>query len=77
MQQMYGSNGASAGMPVGMTTLKGSVGTLGPMGNMGNMGTGLGLMGATTLPRPGNWLHPAGLRLGHSAARVRLYCQAK
>ena len=29
------------------------------------------------LPPPGNWLHPAGLRLGYSAARVRLYCQAK
>ncbi|KAJ9598477.1 hypothetical protein L9F63_010830, partial [Diploptera punctata] len=28
------------------------------------------------LPPPGNWLHPAGLRLGYSAARVRLYCQA-
>ncbi|XP_021914200.1 uncharacterized protein LOC110827133 isoform X2 [Zootermopsis nevadensis] len=29
------------------------------------------------LPASGNWLHPAGLRLGYSAARVRLYCQAK
>jgi hypothetical protein len=29
------------------------------------------------LPPPGNWLHPAGLRLGYSAARVRLYCQGK
>jgi hypothetical protein len=29
------------------------------------------------LPPPGNWRHPAGLPLGYSAARVRLYCQAK
>ncbi|XP_046737196.1 uncharacterized protein LOC124405969 [Diprion similis] len=64
LQQMYGSNGASAGMPPGMTTLKGH-----PLQG--------GMLGATTLPRPGNWLRPAGLRLGHSAARVRLYCQAK
>ncbi|XP_012251301.2 uncharacterized protein LOC105683342 isoform X2 [Athalia rosae] len=64
LQQMYGSNGASVGMPLGMTTLKGH-----PLQG--------GMLGATTLPRPGNWLRPAGLRLGHSAARVRLYCQAK
>lgn len=76
VQQMYGSNGASAGLPVGMTTLKGSMGTLGPLGNYGS-GLGPGVTGATTLPRPGNWLRPAGLRHGHSAARVRLYCQAK
>lgn len=75
VQQMYGSNGASAGLPMGMTTLKGT-GTLGPLGNYGS-GIAPGIMGATTLPRPGNWLRPAGLRLGHSAARVRLYCQAK
>lgn len=71
---MYGSNGASVGLPMGMTTLKGTTGTLGPLGNYGS---GMGITGATTLPRPGNWLRPAGLRLGHSAARVRLYCQAK
>ena len=76
LQQMYGSNGASAGLPMGMTTLKGTTGTLGPLGNYGS-GIAPGVMGATTLPRPGNWLRPAGLRLGHSAARVRLYCQAK
>lgn len=69
VQQMYGSNGASAGMPMGMTNLKGSIGPLGPIG--------YGITGATTLPRPGNWLRPAGLRHGHSAARVPLYCQAK
>ncbi|XP_071647583.1 MYG1 exonuclease-like [Temnothorax longispinosus] len=57
-----------------MTTLKGTTGTLGPLANYGS---GMGITGATTLPRPGNWLRPAGLRLGHSAARVRLYCQAK
>jgi len=74
VQQMYGSNGASVGLPMGMTTLKGTTGTLGPLGNYGS---GMGVTGATTLPRPGNWLRPAGLRLGHSAARVRLYCQAK
>ncbi|XP_033221196.1 uncharacterized protein LOC117175595 [Belonocnema kinseyi] len=69
LQQMYGSNGASTGMPAGMTSLKSTFGSLGPIGT--------GITGATTLPRPGNWLHPAGLRHGHSAARVRLYCQAK
>jgi len=73
---MYGSNGASAGLPVGMTTLKSTTGTLGPLGNYGS-GIAPGITGATTLPRPGNWLRPAGLRHGHSAARVRLYCQAK
>lgn len=26
---------------------------------------------------PGNWGHPAGLKLGYSEVRVRLYCQAK
>ncbi|XP_065210586.1 uncharacterized protein loaf isoform X2 [Planococcus citri] len=26
---------------------------------------------------PGNWDHPAGLKLGYSEVRVRLYCQAK
>lgn len=76
VQQMYGSNGASAGLPVGMTTLKGTPGTLGPLANYGS-GIAPGVTGATTLPRPGNWLRPAGLRHGHSAARVRLYCQAK
>ncbi|KAF7382835.1 hypothetical protein HZH66_013237 [Vespula vulgaris] len=76
LQQMYGSNGASAGLPVGMTTLKATTGTLSPLGNFSS-GLGHGLTGATTLPRPGNWLRPAGLRLGHSEARVRLYCQAK
>lgn len=76
VQQMYGSNGASAGLPVGMTTLKGTTGTLGALGTYGSA-LGLGVTGATTLPRPGNWLRPAGLRHGHSAARVRLYCQAK
>lgn len=75
VQQMYGSNGASVGLPMGMTTLKGT-GTLGTLGNYGS-GIAPGVTGATTLPRPGNWLRPAGLRLGHSAARVRLYCQAK
>lgn len=74
VQQMYGSNGASVGLPMGMTTLKGTSGVLAPLGNYGS---GMGVTGATTLPRPGNWLRPAGLRLGHSAARVRLYCQAK
>lgn len=69
VQQMYGSNGTSTGLPPGMTNLKGTFGSLGPIGT--------GITGATTLPRPGNWLHPAGLRLGHSVARVRLYCQAK
>ncbi|CAK9830635.1 hypothetical protein ANTRET_LOCUS7772 [Anthophora retusa] len=73
---MYGSNGASAGLPVGMTTLKGPTGTLGALGSYGTA-LGSGVTGATTLPRPGNWLRPAGLRHGHSAARVRLYCQAK
>ncbi|KAK1136583.1 hypothetical protein K0M31_001129 [Melipona bicolor] len=76
VQQMYGSNGASAGLPVGMTTLKGTTGTLGALGTYGSA-LGSGVTGATTLPRPGNWLRPAGLRHGHSAARVRLYCQAK
>lgn len=76
LQQMYGSNGASAGLPVGMTTLKGATGTLSPLGNFSS-GLGHGVTGATTLPRPGNWLRPAGLRLGHSVVRVRLYCQAK
>lgn len=71
VQQMYASNGTSAGMPMGMTNLK-NAGIIGPMGQYGG-----GITGATTLPRPGNWLHPAGLRLGHSVARVRLYCQAK
>lgn len=75
VQQMYGSNGASAGLPMGMTTLK-SGGALGSLGTYGSA-LGSGVTGATTLPRPGNWLRPAGLRHGHSAARVRLYCQAK
>ncbi|XP_031773654.1 uncharacterized protein LOC100863535 isoform X3 [Apis florea] len=75
LQQMYGSNGASAGLPMGMTTLK-SGGALGSLGTYGSA-LGSGVTGATTLPRPGNWLRPAGLRHGHSAARVRLYCQAK
>jgi hypothetical protein len=74
LQQIYESNGGSHGMPMGMTTLKGSLGTLGPINNLGTV---YGPTGATTLPRPGNWLRPAGLRLGHSVARVRLYCQAK
>jgi len=51
VQQMYGSNGASVGLPMGMTTLKGTTGTLGPLGNYGS---GMGVTGATTLPRPGN-----------------------
>lgn len=72
LQQMYESNGGS--MPMGMTSLKGSLGQLGPINNFGTV---YGPTGATTLPRPGNWLRPAGLRLGHSVARVRLYCQAK
>lgn len=59
-----------------MTTLKGATGTLSPLGNFSS-GLGHGVTGATTLPRPGNWLRPAGLRLGHSVVRVRLYCQAK
>lgn len=35
--------------------------------------------GTTTIVSklPGNWRHPAGLLLGYSAARARLYCQAK
>uniref|UniRef100_A0A1B6DDM6 CUB domain-containing protein n=1 Tax=Clastoptera arizonana TaxID=38151 RepID=A0A1B6DDM6_9HEMI len=35
--------------------------------------------GATTIVSklPGNWRHPAGLLLGYSEARARLYCQAK
>uniref|UniRef100_A0A1B6GYB6 CUB domain-containing protein n=1 Tax=Cuerna arida TaxID=1464854 RepID=A0A1B6GYB6_9HEMI len=35
--------------------------------------------GATTIVSklPGNWRHPAGLQLGYSVARVRLYCRAK
>ncbi|XP_033179902.1 uncharacterized protein LOC105681631 [Bombus impatiens] len=36
VQQMYGSNGASAGLPVGMTTLKGTTGTLGALGTYGS-----------------------------------------
>ncbi|OAD57732.1 Laminin subunit alpha-1 [Eufriesea mexicana] len=75
VQQMYGSNGASAGLPVGMTTLKGTTGTLGALGTYGSA-LGSRVTGATTLPRPGNWLRPAGLRHRHSAVRARLYCQA-
>ncbi|XP_063230746.1 uncharacterized protein LOC134535523 isoform X2 [Bacillus rossius redtenbacheri] len=33
--------------------------------------------GATCVYPPGNWLHPAGLKLGYSVARARLYCLAK
>lgn len=82
VQQMYGSNGANVGTIIGSGQIQGTTMLKGhslqhqqyPPQQHHHQGT---ILGATTLPRPGNWLRPAGLRLGHSEARVRLYCQAK
>lgn len=46
-----------------------------PMQQMQGNGTGAGTTIVSKLS--GNWHHPAGQMLGYSAARVRLYCQAK
>ncbi|KAH0562530.1 hypothetical protein KQX54_000208, partial [Cotesia glomerata] len=75
VQKIYGSNGISNTRSASMTGTKETAKILDPTIAANHVGMGVGSMGVTTLPRSGNWLHPAGLMLGRSVVWVRLYCQ--
>lgn len=77
VQKIYGSNGINNTTTANMTGTKETVKILDPTIAANHVGMGIGSMGVTTLPRSGNWLHPAGLTLGRSVVWVRLYCQEK
>ncbi|XP_074101794.1 uncharacterized protein LOC141529218 isoform X3 [Cotesia typhae] len=77
LQKIYGSNGINNITTANMTGTKETAKILDPTIAANPVGMGIGSMGVTTLPRSGNWLHPAGLMLGRSGVWVRLYCQEK